>query len=198
MSTPAQHPLGGFYYGSAELRAFGFKRVGENVRVHSRASVYCPENVELGDHVRIDDFTVIVATGPLALGSFVHIPTHCFIGSRYGIVMEDYATLAPHVQLYTASDDYHGGHLTGAVVPRELTGGDSGPIMLRRHVLLGAGAIVLPNCDIGEGAAVGSLSLVKHSLEPWHIYGGVPARQLAERKRDLLSLVPQASTPKEA
>ncbi len=186
--TASKNPFAGFYYSSEELRDFGFKSVGKNVKIHSRASIYCPENIQLGDNIRIDDFTVIIATGPLVIGSFVSIPNFCFLGSKHGMEFGDFATLAPGAMIFTSSDDYHGDKLTNVTVPPEYTGGNRGPVHIGRHVILGAQTVVLPNVTIGEGCAVGACSLVNASLEAWGVYAGVPARRLKDRSKDLLKL----------
>jgi galactoside O-acetyltransferase len=180
--------LGGRYLDSDALRAAGVRHVGRGVRVHERASLYGLENISLGDFVRIDDFSVIVATGPVILGRYVSIPNFCFLGGRHGIELRDFVTLAPGVKIFSASDDYSGERLTGPVVPRELTGGTSGPVVLQKHVLVGAGSVILPACTIGEGSSVGALSLVRTDLPPWGVYAGVPVLRLRERRQDLLDL----------
>ena len=43
-------------YTKDELLAMGFRSVGEDVRVSTRASIYSPELISIGNHVRIDDF----------------------------------------------------------------------------------------------------------------------------------------------
>lgn len=90
------------------------------------------------------------------------------------------------MKIFTSSDDYTGDHMCGPTVPAEFTGGRKGRVVLRRHVLIGAGSVILPGCTLGEGVSVGALSLVKTDLEPWGMYAGVPVRRLRERKRDLL------------
>jgi acetyltransferase-like isoleucine patch superfamily enzyme len=175
--------IGGRYLTDEELRQAGFRKLGVGVKIHERASLYGTEQIELGDFVRIDDYSVIVATGPLKVGDYVHIPNFCFLGSRFGIDIGSFVTLAPGVMLFTASDEYRGGFLTGAVVPRELTGGAQGTIRLEDHVLLGAYVVVLPGCHLQEGAAVGAHSLVKQDLDPWVLYAGVPVKKIAERNR---------------
>ena len=60
--------------------------------------------------------------------------------------------------------------------------------MIGRHVVVGAGSVILPGCSIGEGTTVGALSLVNRPLDPWMIYVGAPVRALRERCRDLLQL----------
>jgi galactoside O-acetyltransferase len=180
--------LGGKYLTDAELASAGFCKIGKNVRVHDRASIYGIENISLGDHVRIDDFTVVIATGPLEIGSYVSIHNFCFLGAKNGIVLDDFVTMAPGSKVFSSSDDYSGQYLTGPVVPRELTGGAGGPVLLKRHAILGSGTIVLPGCTVGEGCAVGALSLVVKSLEPWGVYAGIPVVRLKDRKKDLLAL----------
>lgn len=186
--------LGGRFLTEDDLKNFGFRSLGRDVKIHERASIYGLENISLGNHVRIDDFSVIVATGPLEIGSYVHIPNFCFLGSRFGIILEDHATLAQGVKIFSSSDDYSGEKLTNPTVPREFTGGKQGKVHLRKHVIIGAGSVILPGCTLGEGVAVGALSLVKDDLPPWGVYAGVPARLIKERKKDLLELEAKLST----
>lgn len=54
--------------------------------------------------------------------------------------------------------------------------------------MVGAHSVILPGVSFGEGAVVGSLSLVKESLDPWGIYGGVPARLIKPRGRNVEEL----------
>ena len=178
--------LGGRYLTEDDLRDAGFKRLGRNVKVHERASLYGVENISLGDNVRIDDFSIIIATGECIIGNHVRIPNFCSLGSKFGLELDDFVTLAPGVKIFTSSDDYTGDHMCGPTVPAEFTGGRKGRVVLRRHVLIGAGSVILPGCTLGEGVSVGALSLVKTDLEPWGMYAGVPVRRLRERKRDLL------------
>ena len=39
-----------------ELTKIGFKKIGKNVFLSRKASIYGPENMEIGNNVRIDDF----------------------------------------------------------------------------------------------------------------------------------------------
>jgi len=180
--------LGGRYLTEADLRHAGFKRLGRNVKVHERASIYGTENISLGDNVRIDDFSIIIATGECIIGDHVSIPNFCSLGAKFGLELEDFVTLAPGVKIFTSSDDYTGEHLCGPTVPSEFTGGRKGRVVLRRHTLVGAGSVIMPACTLGEGVSVGALSLVKTDLDPWGMYAGVPVRWLRERKRDLLQV----------
>lgn len=181
------NPFDSGYYSSDELRSFGFISVGDNVKVAKDCSIIGLGNIELGDNVRIDSYTsIIAASGFIKIGRYVHIGGGSYIGAAGGIIMEDFAGLSGGVSLYSASDDYTGRALTNPTVPSEYTAVKRAPIFLGKHVIIGSGSIVLPGCRIEEGCAVGALSMVNKSLEPWGIYSGTPCKRIAARKRDLL------------
>jgi dTDP-4-amino-4,6-dideoxy-D-glucose acyltransferase len=180
--------LGGRYLTVSEIKNAGFKKLGTNVKIHSRASIYGTQNITVGDNVRIDDYAVIVATGPLLIGNYVSIHNFCFLGSKYGIKLGNFVTLAPGVMIFSSSDDYSGQKLTGSIVPKKYSGGDSGMVELKKHVIVGAQSIILPGCVLGEGVAVGAMSLVNNSLVAWNIYAGIPIRKIKLRDKDILKL----------
>jgi galactoside O-acetyltransferase len=182
--------LGERFYTDSELKDFGFKSLGRNVRIKRNAGIYFTENISIGDNVRVDDFTVIVASKePVVIGSHVHIASLCYIAGSDGFVMEDFSGFSPGVLAFTGSDDYTGGKLTNPTIPHQYAGGPAGKIILGRHVIIGAGTILLPKTSLGEGCSVGAASLVKSGdYPPWGIYVGSPARWLKQRKKDLLTL----------
>jgi galactoside O-acetyltransferase len=46
--------------------------------------------------------------------------------------------------------------------------------------------VIFPNVIVGEGCAIGSMSLVNKSIEPWGVYVGIPVKRIKERSKDLL------------
>ena len=52
--------------------------------------------------------------------------------------------------------------------------------------MIGACSVIFPNITIGEGTAVGAMSLVNKSLEDWKIYVGIPVRFIKQRSKSLL------------
>ena len=178
--------LGARRYTEQELRGAGFKSVGANVQISTRASIYGIENIALGDNVRIDDFATLIATNDLTIDSFVSIHNYCFLAARAGIHLMDFTTLAPASKVFSASDDYHGKHLTGMMVPEHMTGGVSGPIIIEKHAIIGANSIVMPNLTLREGTSVGANSMVRASTDAGSIYCGTPAIKQGNRSRALL------------
>ena len=187
MTTP--NPFDQGYYGSDELRAMGFRAVGEDVRISRNCTIAGLGNIALGSHIRIDDYVVIAAEGgELALGDHIHVGAGGYLGAGGGIALADFSNLSQGVRIYSKSDDFSGNHMTNPTVPAELLGVKAAAVRLGRHCVVGSGSVILPGCELPEGAAVGALSLVTRSLEPWTIYAGVPVRSLRPRSRDALAL----------
>jgi dTDP-4-amino-4,6-dideoxy-D-glucose acyltransferase len=176
------------YYATEELPGLGLAQCGTAVLISRKASLYGAENVFVGDHVRIDDFAVITCGSDkqVRLGCHVHVAAHAALFGGGGIVLEDFVTVSGRTSIYSATDDYGGEVLTNPTVPDQFTGVIRGQVVLHRHVVVGAGCVVLPGVTIGEGSTTGAMTLVNRDLDPWGIYIGVPARLLRPRSRGLL------------
>lgn len=181
--------LGERFYTDSELKEAGFKNLGRNVKIKRNAGLFFTENMIIGDNCRIDDCSIIVASGEeVRLGRNAHVAAHCYISGSHGFVMDDFTGVSPGVLIFTSSDDYTGKKMTNPTLPREYIGGPSGRVILGRHVIIGAGTVILPGVTIAEGSSVGAQSLVTHSLDPWGIYAGSPALRLRDRSRELLEI----------
>ncbi len=184
--TSSLFPSG--YYLSADLRAAGIGAVGNNVRVHHNLNVYRLENLYLGNNVVIDAYVSIIASGEVRIGSNVHIGSFCHLSGGAGIELMDFSGISQGVRVYSQNDDYSGEWLTGPTTPRDLRQIIRGKVTLERHVIIGANSVILPAVTIGEGSAVGALSLVSRSLPSWGIFAGTPVRKIKDRSRRLLDL----------
>jgi galactoside O-acetyltransferase len=167
----------------------GFYRIGENVKISDKAVIYNPGSIELGDHIRIDDFCVLSAgEGGIVIGSYVHIGVFCFLTGKGKIVLEDFTGISSRVSIYSSCDDFSGQSLTNPTVIEKFKNVQHGNVLLGRHSVVGAGAVILPNVIIETGAAVAALSLVTRSVKEFTIVSGISARRVGKRKRNLLEL----------
>lgn len=185
--------LNGEYFTDSELKTLPFRAIGVNIRVARNSTIVGIENIEIADNVRIDSYCTLVAAdgGYLRLGSFIHIGGYCYLGGSAGIVLQDFSNLSQGVRIYSQSDDYTGKYMTNPTIPAKYTGCKRGQVTLHRHVIIGSGSVILPAVTIGEGSAVGALSVVAKSLDPWGIYAGCPVRRLRPRSQRLLELEKQ-------
>ena len=174
-----------------ELARLSFKGCGEDVLISDRCAIHGAEHISIGNHVRIDDFAIITARADVRIGSNVHIAAGVFLSGQFGVTLSDFSGLSPHVVVLSGNDDFSGATLSGPTIPQRFRGIRGGQVSIGRHVIVGAGSVVLSNLTVGDGAAVGALSLVDRSLDPWGIYAGVPARFIRKRSRNLLQLEAQ-------
>ena len=177
------------FYAPDELRELGLARYGANVRLSRRAALHNPGSIQLGDDVRIDDFCVLSAgTSGIVVGDNVHVAVFCSLIGAGKISIGSFANLSSRVAIYSSNDDYSGAWMTNPTVPDRYTNVTHADVTVGAHVIIGSGSVVLPGCTLGEGAAIGALSLVRSDCEPFGIYAGVPAIRRGERRRDLLEL----------
>ena len=173
------------FYTEAELRQLGLRSFGDHVTISRKASLYSPEKISVGSHVRIDDFCIL--SGLIELGSYIHISAYTALhAGNTGIVLRDFATVSARCALYAENDDYSGESMTNPTVPESCRKVQKGRIILHRHVIIGSGSTLLPGVVLNEGCAVGAMSLVKSPLEAWTRYAGIPCRKIGERSRRLL------------
>lgn len=183
-------PLNPGYYESAELRTFGFKTVGENVRVSRDCTIIGPGNIVFGDNIRIDSGTAIIATGGTAtFAGLNHIGGQCHFCVAADLSFGEYSGTSQGVRIYTATDDFSGRSLRNPGEPRDLGGVRVRPVTIERCVGIGASSVVLPGAHIREGSVVGALSLVNRPLRPWGVYHGNPVKRIGERPKDIDALL---------
>jgi galactoside O-acetyltransferase len=171
-----------------EVAALGLGAVGGHVLIHRTAVLVNCARIYLGERIRIDPFVLISAGERIRIGRNCHIAAYVSIVGAAPIELGNFVGLSQGVRLLSSTDDFSGAHLTGPTVPDRYKKVQSEPVEIGRHVVVGAGSVILPGCSIGEGTTVGALSLVNRKLDPWMIYAGAPARPLRERRRDLLQL----------
>ena len=186
------HPFDKGYYTEQDLRDFGFKSVGENVKIASNCTIVGLGSITIGDNVRIDEYCTLIAVGgTLDIGSYIHIGGYCYLAAGAGIILEDFSGLSQGVKIYSKTDDYTGKHMTNPMVPERYTGVTGGTVTIGRHGIIGSGSVILPKVTVGEGSSVGALSLVTKSLDPWGVYFGCPVKRLKGRSKRLLELEAQ-------
>ena len=174
---------------AAKIKSMGFAKVGKEVYLSDKASFHNCAAISLGTRVRIDDFCVLSAgEGGIHIGSHVHVAVFSSLIGAGEIRLDDFSNISSRVAIYSSTDDFSGEAMTNPMVPARFTNVKSAPVHIGRHVLIGAGSIVLPGCVLAEGVAVGALSMVNRSCEAFGIYSGVPARLKRPRSKRLIEV----------
>jgi acetyltransferase-like isoleucine patch superfamily enzyme len=170
-------------YSVDELAALGVT-CGGDVLIDRSVRFFGGGRVEIANHVRIDCFCLISAgAGGVSIGNHIHVAAGCYLfGGGGRIVLEDFCNLSSRVSLYTSSDDYVDGYLTNPTVPDEFRKVTTGAVVVKRHAIVGCGAVLLPGVTIGWGGSVGALTLVRRDVEECAIVFGNPLQKLPKMR----------------
>lgn len=170
-------------YGMGESVVPLLKKCGKGVRIYGLAKIVSPEAVEIGDGSMIDDFTFIYGGRGIRIGRFVHIASFVSVIGGGELVVGDYADIACGSRILTGTDTHNGGRRMSSALPYEQRSVARGNVVIEKDAFVGTNVVVHPNVTIGEGAVIGSNSLVLRDIEPWTINVGSPCHKIGERAR---------------
>lgn len=128
-------------------------RIGHNVHIYPTARIWAPWNLVCGENATIAEDVVVYNPKPLHMGS--------------------HAIVSQQAYLCGATHDYE-----APAFPLI-----SFPMTLGAYSWVCARAVVQPGVNIGEGAILALASVATRDLEPWTVYGGIPAREIKKRIR---------------
>jgi len=160
-----------------------FKKMGKEVKIFDYAKIVKPEVIEIGDFSEIDDFTFIYGGRGIKIGRYVHISRFVSIIGGGELIMGDYSVLADGVRILTGSDHYEGGFRMSSVLPDEQRNPQISYVQIEKDAFVGTNSVVHPGVKIGEGAIIGSNSLVTKDIEPWTINIGTPCKVVGKRPK---------------
>lgn len=159
-----------------------FGSCGVNVQIDSSIKVINPKNVYIGNNVRIDAFCILSASYPIIIGNNVHISSFVQISSSGGdVVLEDFVGISSRVNIFTATDDYSEGYLTNPTIPDKFKKVKYGSVLLKKHVIVGCGSVLMPNITLKTGCSVGALSFVNKNVPEFSIVSGNPIKLIGKR-----------------
>lgn len=180
------NPLNSAYLSNADLERMGIK-FGENVKIHPLAVIPHPETIRIGSNVRIDAFSVLSAKN-IDIGSYTHIAAHVTIVGQAPVTVGAFCGLSHGCRIFSSTDDLGANALTNPLVPEGYGAVRSERVHIESHCIVGAVAVVMPGVHMGKGSILGVHSYLKTNMPEFEIWGGVPAKHLKPRSRDLLGL----------
>jgi len=160
-----------------------FKSLGEETVLYPLAKIVKPEVIEIGSHCMIDDYTFIYGGKGIRIGRYVHIASFVSIIGGGELDVGDYADIAAGARILTGTDTYYNGSRMTTALPEDQRNVIRSKVVIGKDAFVGTNVVVHPGVAIGEGAVVGSCSLVLKDCEPWTIYVGVPCKPIGIRPR---------------
>lgn len=97
------------------------------------------------------------------------------LDARKGIYIGDNVSLSMGVWIWTMEHDPQDPYYRGK----------GGPVTIEDYVWLSCRVVVLPGVTIGKGAVVAAGAVVSADVAPYSIVGGIPAKRIGERNKDL-------------
>jgi acetyltransferase-like isoleucine patch superfamily enzyme len=156
-------------------------QIGKNT-VLPHIAVTWPHQVSIGNdcilepHIQFK-FDGIWKPGPhIVVGNRVFIGNNCEFNIREHLLIGEHCLIASGVKFIDHDHGLEPGELIGPQV------GTSAPIILEDDVWIGANAVILQGVILGTGSVVAAGAVVRKSVAPYDIVGGVPARRLKSRK----------------
>lgn len=126
-------------------------RIGHNCEIHPYSMILsCGGNIEIGDRVSLNPFSIIYGHGGIKIGSDVRIAAS--------------VTIIP------------GNHVIGTdIMPLSKSGVIGRGIVIENNVWIGSGVRILDGVTIGKNAVIGAGSVVTKDVLANSVVAGVPA-----------------------
>src|ERR1035437_5985027 len=144
------------HFPSHHFRRFCYRlcgvKIGKGSAIHMNAVFYYPPNISIGNDTIIGERAVLDGRNKLIIGSHVDI--------------------ASEVMIYNGEHD----------INDEMFKPVFAPVIIEDYVFIGPRAIILPGVTVKKGAVVGAGAVVTKDVEEFTVVGGVPAKQISERK----------------
>jgi maltose O-acetyltransferase len=138
------------------LRRFVYRfwgvKIGEGSTIHTGAIFYYPRNIVIGKDTIIGE--------------------RATLDGRDKLIFGDHIDVASEAMFYNGEHDINDENFKATYAP----------VIVQDYVFIGPRTIILPGVTIKKGAVVAAGAVVTKDVEEFSIVGGVPARQIGERR----------------
>lgn len=171
---------------AAIIRTLWWRLLGMRVGAGTllpRVYVTWPHQVSLGAHCTVEHGAYFKYDGIWTPGPSLVIGDHVFIGAGCEFNFKRGITIGSHCLIASGCcfiDHDHQSARRDVPVGTQNDGPEA-PVTLESDVWIGANVVVLKGVTIGQGAIVAAGAVVRHSIPPYEIWGGVPAKRIGER-----------------
>ena len=156
-------------------------KAGNEIVIKHNAEFWLTANavLEMGDGCTIQNYAFFQLTMPnpkVYIGNNTVVGRHCMITAKNLIRLGDNVLMGAYVQII----DHNHGFKAGQIIRDQKA--EIGEVVIGNDVWIGAGAKILINCHIGDGAIIGANAVVTGDIPPNAIAVGIPARVIKCRE----------------
>lgn len=147
-------------------------KIGRDSSVHWLARFNNPSGVAIGHNTVIGNDAFLDGRHKRNGESYVR---DFFSPSQRPLVIGNNVSIAGEVRIYTMQHDIDSPDFSES----------EGEVTIDDYVVIGTRVTILPGVHIGKGAVVASGAVVTRDVEPYSLVGGVPAKHIRYRSKDL-------------
>ena len=159
-----------------------FAEKGNDVKIYPYVVFVNENNIHLKSNIIISEFVWFHGGLKSIVGNFIHISSYSSIAGGGVCIMEDFVGLSAGVRIITGSEMIKGEGLTNPTIPQKFRAISRSFVHLERHSFIASDVVIHPGVTIGEGAVIGSNSIVSKDIEPWSINVGSPTKKVGMRE----------------
>lgn len=145
----------------------GKKRFGKGISIGNHCTIYNNCQIVTDD---IDEQCGIV------IGNNCHFNYGCYLSGTGGLTIGNDCLFGPGVKLITGGHKFDDTSIS--IIAQGLT---RGSLIIGDNIWVGAGAIILPNVKIQNGAVIAAGSVVNKNVDENAIMAGVPCKVIGYR-----------------
>lgn len=172
------------YIPSHTIRLFLYRnifrvRIGRDSSMHWRAEFNVPSGVAIGHNTIIGNDAFLDGRtkrqwkeGESKMMGYLK---EFFAPQIRSLRIGNNVSIAGEVRIYTMEHDIDDPHFAEI----------AGDVVIEDYVVIGTRVTMLPGVHIGRGAVIASGAVVTKDVEPYAVVGGVPAKFIKERSKDL-------------
>ena len=137
--------------------------------------------IQIGPRTMVDSFVKIKPAGgmgELVIGADCAINSGTVIYTGNGVRIGDGVAIAANCTLAPTNHEFKD---RDRPIREQGFQPSRGGIVIGDDVWLGSNVVLLDGAVIGKGAIIAAGAVVRGEVEPYAIYGGVPARRIGER-----------------
>lgn len=151
-----------------------------------RRIAYKPFFLRAGKAWHIGEFTSVQRVQYFQIGHRFSLGRFCVVNALGGVILGDFSGIGPFSQIMSSTHNFRKEKITGLPYGLSSRPLETAPVIIEKHVWIGAGTVILPGVRIGENAVVAAGSLINKDVPPFSMVAGVPARLVIQRSKEEL------------
>ena len=172
-------------------------RVGRNLQLWAFPHVSGHSTILIGDNVSIYGHMGVgsgrIYDNPiLQIGNGVDIGHNVFFTVNQEVIIEDHVNIASFTHIMDSDSHPRDPYLRAQKLPPSRD--EIKPIRICSRAWIGLGSFIMKGVTIGEGAIVGSNSVVISDVPPFSVVVGNPARVILKDSRTRPEIVPEPAS----